>query len=206
MNPMFDPNKIVNPAPVVEKKPRKKQRPKPKFIDYDKIEREYCAGILTVREIAAKHGITHQMILLKAKKLGWVRNLKDRIDTRTQEILYREMFPETYQKLTERGIIEGVGKFHAEISMCQQARVETSRSIFLTLQHRVQTEAEDPLKQTPHLVDTYKKLIDSQKALVELEIQAYKIKVDEPSSAINVQVEPMHDFLNSIVSTINKNS
>lgn len=41
--------------------------------DWEKIELDYRAGIKTLREIAADHGISHQAINKRAKRDGWAR-------------------------------------------------------------------------------------------------------------------------------------
>jgi hypothetical protein len=48
--------------------------------DWDSIEREYRAGSLSIEEIARRNGITSAAIRKKAKRLGWTRTLKSKID------------------------------------------------------------------------------------------------------------------------------
>ena len=43
-------------------------------IDWDPIQREYCLGQLTVRNLAATHGLDPASLVRKAKKEGWVRD------------------------------------------------------------------------------------------------------------------------------------
>jgi len=57
--------------------------------DWEAIEREYRAGILSVREIARRHGITEGPIRRKAKEKGWERDLTQKVKTRAQEKLSR---------------------------------------------------------------------------------------------------------------------
>lgn len=44
-------------------------------VDWEAIEREYRAGQLSVREIAAQRGVSHTAINKKAKAQGWTRDL-----------------------------------------------------------------------------------------------------------------------------------
>ena len=57
--------------------------------DWEAIEREYRAGILSVREIARRHEITEGPIRRKAKQKGWERDLTEKVKTRAQEKLSR---------------------------------------------------------------------------------------------------------------------
>src|SRR5271169_5361586 len=50
-----------------------------KSVDWEAIEREYCAGQLSVREIAETCGVSHPAILKRAKRDGWERNLSDAV-------------------------------------------------------------------------------------------------------------------------------
>jgi transposase-like protein len=46
-----------------------------KQVDWERIEAEYRAGQLSVREIARQHGVSAPAIVQKAKRLGWERDL-----------------------------------------------------------------------------------------------------------------------------------
>ena len=48
-------------------------------IDWEKIETQYRAGILTLREMAADCGVSHAGIRKRAEKYGWTRDLAQRI-------------------------------------------------------------------------------------------------------------------------------
>lgn len=48
-------------------------------IDWEAIEREYRAGQLSVVEIGRQHGVSHTAINKRAKKLGWKRDLADKV-------------------------------------------------------------------------------------------------------------------------------
>jgi hypothetical protein len=48
-------------------------------IDWEKIESQYRAGILTLREMAADGGVSHAGIRKRAEKYGWSRDLAARI-------------------------------------------------------------------------------------------------------------------------------
>lgn len=57
--------------------------------DWEAIEREYRAGVLSIREIAKRHGITDKAIRKHALKHGWTRDLTDRVREKVRTDLVR---------------------------------------------------------------------------------------------------------------------
>lgn len=60
-----------------------------KTFDWDAIEKEYRAGQLSNREIAAKYGPTETAIRKRAKRDGWTRDLRDQVRKATADKLVR---------------------------------------------------------------------------------------------------------------------
>lgn len=55
--------------------------------DWERIEADYRAGVLSLREIAAKNAITEGAIRKRAKKLSWSRNLTALIRAKADELV-----------------------------------------------------------------------------------------------------------------------
>ena len=55
--------------------------------DWEAIESAYRAGVQSVREIAAQHGITHGAINKRAKRDGWERDLKAKIKAKADALV-----------------------------------------------------------------------------------------------------------------------
>lgn len=53
--------------------------PKKSRIDWDAVERDYRTGKFTLRELAEKHGVSHQAIAKRAKTNSWTQDLGDQI-------------------------------------------------------------------------------------------------------------------------------
>lgn len=53
-------------------------------VAWDEVEREYRAGVLTLRRIADDYGITEGAIRKRAKRDGWTRDLAKQIQERTE--------------------------------------------------------------------------------------------------------------------------
>lgn len=52
--------------------------------DWEAVERDYRAGLLSVREIGLAHGVSHTAINKRAKKHGWDRDLKGKIRAKAE--------------------------------------------------------------------------------------------------------------------------
>jgi hypothetical protein len=50
-------------------------------VDWQAVEPHYCAGILSLREMASAHGVSHAAIIKHAKAHGWIRDAKPTIKT-----------------------------------------------------------------------------------------------------------------------------
>ena len=53
-------------------------------VDWEAVEREYRAGQLSVREIAARHGCNASTVSRRARRYGWERDLSDQVRQRAQ--------------------------------------------------------------------------------------------------------------------------
>ena len=91
--------------------------PKP-AIDWERIEADYRAGILSTREIASASGISHTAINKRAKKEGWTRDLSAKIQAKAAELVSRrEVAKEvaSQRAATERQIIEANAERIAQV-------------------------------------------------------------------------------------------
>ncbi len=81
---------------------------KRKPVDWEAVEREYRAGQLSVVEIGRQYGVSHTAINKRAKKLGWTRDLADRVRKEVSARLVSEVSPETEGSPTELAVARGV--------------------------------------------------------------------------------------------------
>ena len=58
-----------------------------KETDWESIERDYRAGLLSVREMAATYGVSHVAIMKRAKKDGWERDLSAKIKAKAEALV-----------------------------------------------------------------------------------------------------------------------
>lgn len=110
--------------------------PKPP-VDWERIEAEYRAGVLSLREIAALHpGANHVAISRRAKKEGWTRDLAAKIQAKAEELVTRQAVTpaETAQRrVTEREVIEANAERIAQVRGEHRGDISRMRSLGLTL-------------------------------------------------------------------------
>ncbi|WP_438455320.1 hypothetical protein [Vreelandella venusta] len=185
-------------APEAVDKPR--QSP-----DWERIEYDYRAGVLSIREIASQHGITHTAINKRAKKEGWERDLKAKIKAKADALVSkREVSTEVSTKRaeTEREIIESNAEAIANVRMAHRGDISRSRRLtnklleeleLLTDNRELYEELGDLLRDPddngmdrindlyqkvvslPTRTKTMKELAETLKTLVSLERQAYDL-------------------------------
>lgn len=173
--------------------------------DWERIEYDYRAGLLSVREIASQHGITHTAINKRAKKDGWERDLKAKIKAKADALVSkREVSKEVSSKQaeTEREIIESNAEAIANVRMAHRGDISRSRRLtnklleeleLLTDNRELYEELGELLRDPddngmdklndlyqkvvslPTRTKTMKELAETLKTLVSLERQAYDL-------------------------------
>lgn len=81
--------------------------------DWERIELDYRAGILSLRELAAPHGITEGAIRKRAKTQGWDRDLGPKIQAKADALVRKQAVRNTVRSEsapTEKEIIEANGE------------------------------------------------------------------------------------------------
>lgn len=180
--------------------------------DWEAIERAYRAGVLSVREIAAAHEVSHTAINKRAKREGWDRDLKAKIKAKADALVSkREVSTEVSSKQaeTEREIIELNAEVIANIRMAHRGDISRSRRLTnklldelegLTDNRQLFEELGELMREPddngqdkrndlynkiidlPGRTKTMKELAETLKTLVALERQAYDLDVKQGGS------------------------
>lgn len=178
--------------------------------DWERIEADYRAGVLSVREIAASQGISHTAIQKRSKSEGWERNLAKRIQDKAEALVAtREVATKvaTEAKVSERVIVEANAEVIAGIRMTHRQDIARSRRVAMSLLDELEviTENQDLFEELGELlraedergndrrndiynkvissagrVSSMKQLADTLKTLVGLEREAYGIGAELP--------------------------
>lgn len=174
--------------------------------DWERIEAEYRAGVLSVREIASSQGISHTAIQKRAKAESWERDLGAKIRAKADRLVAkREVATQvaTETAVSERLIVEANAEVIAQVRLTHRADIARARKLCMSLLAEIEVEtdnldlfeklgellrAEDDKGQDKRndvyrrvisgasRIDSMKKLADALKVLVGLEREAYGIE------------------------------
>lgn len=98
--------------------------------DWERVEKDYRAGILSVREIAGYAGVSHTAIQKRAKTYGWERDLKAKIHAKADALVAkREVASKVASRSveTEREIVDGNAESVADIRMAHRGDIARAR-------------------------------------------------------------------------------
>lgn len=106
----------------------------PRSIDWEGVEREYRAGLLSLREIGAHFGLTHAAIRKRAEKDGWSRDLAAKIRAKAEALVSKDAVSSSVSMdtaVSEKEIVEAnalvvanVDRRHKETAKRGQALVD----------------------------------------------------------------------------------
>ncbi|HII3672112.1 hypothetical protein [Yersinia enterocolitica] len=183
--------------------------------DWEAIESAYRAGLMSIREIASQHGITHGAINKRAKRDGWERDLKAKIKAKADALVSkREVSTQvsTGKALSERILIEANAEVIANVRMEHRGDIRRAREITNALFDELGAECADieslrklgelmlqpdengrdrlnevyqSIIALPERVKAVKALSDAMKNLIGLERQAYDIGDDKGDNAVS---------------------
>jgi hypothetical protein len=111
--------------------------------DWERIEADFRAGLLSVREIAAAQGVSHVAIGKRAKRDGWERDLNAKIKARadalvTSRTVTKEVTAE--RAVTDRAIVEANAEVIASVRLAHRKDIGAARSLAMTLLSELQAQ------------------------------------------------------------------
>ncbi|HEJ7514688.1 TPA: hypothetical protein SMG93_005309 [Klebsiella oxytoca] len=192
--------------------------------DWEAIESAYRAGLMSIREIASQHGITHTAINKRAKKEGWERDLKAKIKAKAESLVSKREVSKrvsSERMVSERQLIEANAEVIANVRMEHRGDIKRARQITNALFDELGAECadvaalenlgelmfnpddkgQDKLNEIyhkvismPERVKSVKALSDALKNLIGLERQAYDIDGPEGDKS----VKQLSDLMDSL--------
>lgn len=107
-----------------------------KNIDWEAIERDYRAGLKTLRQIAEEHGITHGAVNKRAKAEGWARDLHAKIMAKAEEKVSKALVSAEVSKeskITEKQIVDAGAEAILQIRLGHRKDIAKARNITMSL-------------------------------------------------------------------------
>ena len=184
--------------------------------DWEKIEADYRAGVLSVREMAAAAGVSHTAIQKRAKAQGWERDISAKVSAKADSLVAkRQVATEvaTEKAISERQLIEASAQVIADVRMAHRGDIRKARDLTMLLLNELESttlnnhlfaelgemlrcpdeKGQDKLNDLyhkviglPSRVGSIKQLADALKTLVTLEREAYGISTNEQEGKGNV--------------------
>lgn len=102
-----------------------------KKIDWEAILIDYRAGVLSIREVAKKHGVSHVSIMKKAKKKSWTRDLTEKVKQAVTRKLVTSSV--TTSHASDDEIVEQAAEQGVVVVKLHRADIKHQRSIATSL-------------------------------------------------------------------------
>ncbi|BBW87491.1 hypothetical protein U4K77_09420 [Klebsiella pneumoniae] len=192
--------------------------------DWEAIETAYRAGMMSLREIAAQHGISEGAIRKRAKRDDWSRDLAAKVKERADDLVRKAEVRKqvrTETALSERVLIEATAEVVAAVRMEHRGDIRRAREITNALFDELGAECADvdslrklgelmlspdengrdklneiyhSIISMPERVKAVKALSEALKNLIGLERQAYGIDGPEGDNSVK-QLSELMDSL-----------
>lgn len=127
--------------------------------DWDKIELDYRAGIKSLRQIGAEHGISEGAIRKRAKRDEWTRDLSERIQDKAEQLVRKEAVRKEVRAeraASEREVVDANAQAVADIRLAHRRDISRARRVTNALLDELEQQA-DP--ETVQLLETLGELL-----------------------------------------------
>lgn len=202
-----------------------------KQIDWERIELDYRAGVLSLREIAEKHPNTnHVAISRRAKKEGWVRDLSEKIKNKAEKIVTEQTVTADVtakSSVSENEIIDSNARVIADVRLSHRKDIGKARSLANSLLEELEHQTinredyeslgillrREDERGIDKLNDLYMKAMNTPSRIVSMQKLADTMKtligLEREAFGIDKEVEqkpdPLGDLLKSLTNTSNNN-
>jgi hypothetical protein len=180
-----------------------------KRADWDAIEPHYRAGIRALKDIASEFDVSDAAIVKHARKMGWTRNLKAKIQAKADAKVSAALVSaevSAAKTLTESVRVEIEAEVQARIRLAHRADITRMRTLVLRLLAECEEQSEDPASFValgellrasdergmdklneaytrviglPQRIKGVKELAETLRILVTMEREAYNINGDD---------------------------
>lgn len=174
----------------MEKKPRK-PRASGKRIDWERVGIDYCANVLTVKEIATKHDISVSHLMTNAKRHGWKRVLTEEIKALTEHKVNEIEIAHILEKSVDRSasqiqhmnenIAETIATATAQIIARHKRSIieDTERGQTLRMKFDNIIQGVASLQDVKEATASYRSLVETTIKLIDIERKVYRIEREE---------------------------
>jgi len=157
--------------------------PKRMRADWDAIERDYRTDKFTLRELAAKFGVSHQAIATRAKKRAWTQDLSLAIKQATNALLVDELVAKEVDKNGQAvaNTVLAAAELNSRIIQGHRTRLAALHDAVVTAKHKLMVLGDSvaDIREAATFVQAVGNLATATKTLIEQERKAHNLD-DEP--------------------------
>jgi hypothetical protein len=116
-------------------------------VDWEAVERDFRAGLLTHRAIGAKHGVTHGAVQKRAKAEGWTRDLTAKIRAKAADLVARDpvAIPVASDgRVGERDVIEANAEAIAQVIRSHRTSIGKAQGLTQKLMVELEQQTNEP--------------------------------------------------------------
>lgn len=120
----------------------------PRCIDWEGIERDYRAGILSVREMAAMYGVSHPGILRRARKEAWDRDLAAKIKATAETKVTKAAVTgvvTAHKAASEAAIVEANAEAIMRVRLAHRTDILKARALVQRMMDKLHALCDDDL-------------------------------------------------------------
>jgi hypothetical protein len=123
--------------------------------DWERIEADFRAGILSLREIASPYNITHTAIRKRAEREGWTRDLTAKIRAKAEALVSKDAVSTSVSKVSEKEIVEANAEVVANVDRRHKSTAKKTQALIEALITEIEliTESPDLFNQLGEMLD-----------------------------------------------------
>lgn len=118
--------------------------------DWERIELDYRAGVLSLREMAAPYKVTEGAIRKRAKLKGWEKDLRERIDAQVAVLVQKQILSDSTQRVrseyakTENDVVGIIAGAIADVQGGHKEASSRALTLGLTLMAELEAQCASP--------------------------------------------------------------
>lgn len=177
-----------------------------KAIDWERVEGDYRAGQLSLREIGSLHGLTEGAIRKRAKRDDWTRDLEAKVRAKAEDLVRKQAVREAVRneaKVTERVLIDANAQVIAQVRSDHRTDIGRYRTLALKLLRELehQTDSGDLYEQLFELL-TDPEGEDADQSAAAKERQRKRREVFERALSLGGRTKTMKDLADTLKTLI----
>lgn len=170
----------------------------PKDVDWESIEADYRAGILSVQAIGRANGISGQAIHNRAKAENWQRDLAQRIHAAREARLARLAGPQTRRSAEDLQIVEANAQAQTDVIVGHRGDIQNLRKTVAAMTAELEASC------NTHLMDALEEILE-EKAKNSTAAQAAAIyKAYEAAMSLGGRSASAKNLVNCLATLIDK--